>query len=73
MPSESTGDRSGCPKCGHTEVTTDSMSATGSGLTKMFDIQTKNFKLVTCSNCGYTEMYRDVGKSGMDIVDVFFG
>ncbi len=64
---------SGCPKCGHTEVTTDSISTTGGGLSKMFDIQTKSFTVVSCSNCGYSELYKDVGNRGSDIVDVFLG
>jgi uncharacterized protein len=68
-----TRDTSGCTKCGHTEVTTDSISTTGGGLSKMFDIQTKSFTVVSCSNCGYSELYKDVGNRGSDIVDVFLG
>ena len=63
----------GCLKCGHTEVTTDTISTTGSGLSKMFDIQTKQFTVVSCTNCGYSELYRDVGSRGGDFVDVFLG
>ncbi|WP_423745936.1 zinc ribbon domain-containing protein (plasmid) [Haladaptatus sp. SPP-AMP-3] len=68
-----TRDISGCPKCDHTEVTTDSISTTGGGLSKMFDIQTKSFTVVSCSNCGYSELYKDVRNRGSDIVDVFLG
>ncbi|MFC5970448.1 zinc ribbon domain-containing protein [Halomarina salina] len=67
------GDGDGCPKCGHTEVDIGEISTTGSGLSKMFDIQTNRFNVVTCTGCGYSELYRDVGSSGSDIVDVFFG
>ena len=63
----------GCPKCGHTEVDVGEISTTGSGLSKMFDIQSNKFKVVSCTGCGYSELYRDVGSSGSDIVDVFFG
>ncbi|GAD51704.1 hypothetical protein MBEHAL_0464 [Halarchaeum acidiphilum MH1-52-1] len=63
----------GCPKCGHEDATTGSISTTGSGLSKMFDVQTNNFETVTCENCGYTELYRDVRNRGSDVVDVFFG
>ena len=64
---------SGCPKCGHTDASVGNISTTGSGLSKMFDIQTNKFRTVTCSNCGYTELYKDVGSSGGDLVDIFFG
>lgn len=63
---------SGCPKCGHSDVETDSISTTGGGLSKLFDIQTRGFRTVTCTNCGYTELYRsDAGAS--NLADVFLG
>lgn len=64
---------SGCPKCGHTETSTDSISTTGGGLSKMFDIQTKSFTVVSCENCGYSELYKNVRNRGSDVVDVFLG
>ena len=67
------GEESGCPKCGHGDASVGSISTTGSGLSKMFDIQTNKFRTVTCTNCGYTELYRDMGSSGSDLVDVFLG
>ncbi|WP_458185097.1 zinc ribbon domain-containing protein [Haladaptatus sp. NG-WS-4] len=66
-------DSSGCPKCGHTSASTDSISMTGSGLSKMFDIQTKKFTVVSCDNCGYSELYKNVRNQGSDVVDIFFG
>ena len=63
----------GCPKCGHDDATVGSISTNGGGLSKMFDIQTNNFRTVTCTNCGYTELYADTGSAGSDIVDVFLG
>ncbi len=68
-----THDTAGCPKCGHTEASTDSISTTGGGLSKMFDIQTKSFTVVSCDNCGYSELYKNVRNRGSDVVDVFFG
>jgi hypothetical protein len=49
----------------------DTISTTGSGLSKMFDIQNRKFTAVTCTNCGYTELYR--AQSSGDLVDLFFG
>ncbi|WP_224269677.1 zinc ribbon domain-containing protein [Haloprofundus salinisoli] len=63
--------RGGCEKCGHDEAMTDSISTTGSGLSKFFDIQTRQFTVVSCTNCGYSELYR--GTSSGDVVDIFLG
>jgi hypothetical protein len=71
MPSANEQERSGCRKCGHTETTVDEISTTGSGLSKMFDIQNRSFKVVSCTNCGYSELYK--GRSSGDIVDIFLG
>ena len=70
----STGsDDDGCPKCGHTDAEVGKISTTGGGLSKMFDIQTNTFRVVSCTNCGYSELYRDTGSAGSDLVDVFLG
>jgi predicted nucleic-acid-binding Zn-ribbon protein len=66
-------DDRGCPKCGHGETEVGKISTTGGGLSKMFDIQTNAFRVVSCTNCGYSELYRDTGSRGGDIVDVFLG
>ena len=63
----------GCVKCGHTEVEEGTLSATGSGLSKMFDVQHNNFKTITCKNCGYTEFYKTNNNRTSDTVDLFFG
>ncbi|MDZ7702077.1 MAG: zinc ribbon domain-containing protein [Halobacteriales archaeon] len=67
-----TGDR-GCPKCGHEETDVGTISTTGGGLSKMFDIQTNRFSVVSCTGCGYSELYRDDTPGASDIVDVFLG
>jgi predicted nucleic-acid-binding Zn-ribbon protein len=66
-PSSLGDDGRGCPKCGHTETET----TTGGGLSKFFDVQNRRFQVVSCLNCGYSELYR--GQSSGDIVDVFLG
>ncbi|NHN42244.1 nucleic acid-binding protein [Halorubellus sp. JP-L1] len=63
----------GCPKCGHQDAITDSISTTGGGLSKMFDVQSKNFDVISCANCGYSELYRSDRRRGSDLADVFFG
>jgi predicted nucleic-acid-binding Zn-ribbon protein len=70
-PSDRPGDESGCPKCGHTGTEIDDIATSGTGLSKMFDIQNRTFTVVTCTNCGYSELYR--GQSSGDLVDLFLG
>lgn len=72
MPSTADATDDGCLKCGHTDVSVDKIATSGGGLSKMFDIQNRGFQTVTCTNCGYTELYRsDAGTS--NLVDVFLG
>ncbi|MCL9817611.1 zinc ribbon domain-containing protein [Natronocalculus amylovorans] len=61
----------GCPKCGCTEVEFDDIATTGTGLSKLFDIQNRRFTVISCTDCGYSELYR--GQSKGNVVDFFFG
>lgn len=47
-----------CPKCNNRTFETDSIATTGTGFSKFFDIQNRKFATVSCSRCGYTEMYK---------------
>lgn len=47
-----------CPKCQGTSYETDRFAATGGGFSKIFDVQNKKFNTVSCTNCGYTEIYK---------------
>jgi len=66
-----------CTKCENQGATTKRFAASGTGLSKLFDIQHNKFITVSCSNCGYTEIYNpDIleGKSHLgDVLDVIFG
>ena len=65
------GDDEGCPKCGGTEAETDEIATSGTGLTKMFDVQNRSFLVVSCANCGYSELYK--GQSSGNAIDFFLG
>jgi predicted nucleic-acid-binding Zn-ribbon protein len=45
------------------------IATTGTGLTRLFDVQSNRFSAVSCTNCGYTEFYR--GSDAEVIVDLF--
>ena len=63
----------GCPKCGHDEAEVGEISTTGSGLSRLVDVQTNKFKVVTCKNCGYSELYKETSSTAGDVLDFFLG
>jgi len=66
-------DKKGCIKCGHTQAGTKEIATTGTGLSKMFDIQHNRFLVVYCKNCGYCELYNKETSTASNILDLFFG
>lgn len=66
-----------CPKCNQQGGSADRFSATGTGFSKLFDIQHKKYVTLSCTNCGYTEIYNPEFLEGkdnvMDIIDFIFG
>ncbi|WP_299577054.1 zinc ribbon domain-containing protein [uncultured Sunxiuqinia sp.] len=61
-----------CPKCGGKKPEVDEIRTTGSGFTKYFNIQNRRFTAVSCTACGYTELYKGAklpgGSSVLDFV-----
>ena len=47
-----------CPKCSNRTFEKDSIATTGSGWSKIFDLQNRKFTTVSCGKCGYTELYK---------------
>lgn len=66
-------DNKGCMKCGSMEAGTKEIAATGTGLSKLFDIQSNSFLVVYCKNCGYSELYNKQTSTASNILDLFFG
>ena len=58
-----------CVKCGCRNYEADQFQATGGNFAKIFDIQNKKFVTISCANCGYTELYKNINDQGMDILD----
>ncbi|GMK37250.1 hypothetical protein PCCS19_03030 [Paenibacillus sp. CCS19] len=63
----------GCVKCGGKEAKTKEVAMTGTGLSKMFDVQHNQFVVVYCTNCGYSEFYNKKSSAASNILDLFFG
>ena len=45
------------------------MQATGGNFAKVFNVQNKKFITISCTDCGYTELYRAETSAGMNILD----
>ena len=58
-----------CSKCGCKSYITDQMQATGGNFAKVFNVQNKKFITISCTDCGYTELYRAETNAGMNILD----
>ncbi|CAH0296210.1 hypothetical protein SRABI96_04435 [Peribacillus sp. Bi96] len=63
----------GCMKCGSNDATKKDVAMTGTGLSKMFDVQNNQFTVVYCKNCGYSEFYNKQSSAGSNLLDLFFG
>jgi len=46
-----------CTKCRAAGGSVKRIAATGTGLSRLLDVQHNQFVAVTCTNCGYTELY----------------
>ncbi|GGH72652.1 hypothetical protein GCM10010978_09760 [Compostibacillus humi] len=62
----------GCKKCGSTRANSKKVAMTGTGFTKIFDIQQNEFTVVYCEDCGYSEFYHTKSSKGSNILDAFF-
>lgn len=67
-----------CAKCHSSGATVKSLAMTGTGISKLLDIQHNRYIFASCNNCGYTEVYNlDTLSGGRDdignIFDTLFG
>ena len=62
-----------CPKCGHREYEVGEFRAAGGFLSKLFDVQSKKFTTVTCTQCRYVEIYQAESSMVGNIFDLFTG
>ncbi len=60
-----------CPKCDNNGYETGQFAATGGGLSKIFDVQSKKFSTVTCTKCKFTEIYQAETSALGNIFDLF--
>lgn len=62
-----------CEKCGNEQYVADQFQATGGNFSKIFDVQNKKFITISCSACGFTELYRGQTSDGWNVLDFLIG
>ena len=63
----------GCEKCGSTNAKTKDIAVTGTGFSRIFDVQHNKFTVVYCTDCGFSEFYNRESSVGSNIIDLFLG
>jgi predicted nucleic-acid-binding Zn-ribbon protein len=58
-----------CSKCGNHSFEHDQVQAPGSDFSQLVNTHTKTFITISCSQCGFTELYRTQTSTGMTILD----
>lgn len=71
-------ERFACAKCEHTICRTRRIATTGTGLSKLLDIQHNEFIVVSCQKCGTIELLdpnvlEDSSNTLSNVLDYFFG
>lgn len=61
-----------CPKCENKFYEIDEFRAVGSTLTRLFNVQNKKFTTISCSHCGYTEIFKRTTSTAGNIIDFLF-
>ena len=51
-----------CAKCDGREAETGVIRTTGGGVSRYFNVQNNKFDYVSCTQCGYTDLFRATGK-----------
>ncbi|MBD3235073.1 MAG: hypothetical protein GF330_00015 [Candidatus Eisenbacteria bacterium] len=66
-----------CSKCRSQGGHAERLATTGTGLSKLFDIQHRHYIAVSCTRCGYTELFNPkiLGQQRKlgTILDILFG
>lgn len=70
--------RFSCSRCEHKECATKRLSMSGSGLSRLFDVQNNFYLAVACQQCGLTNFYdmnllEERGGVTSAVIDLMFG
>jgi predicted nucleic-acid-binding Zn-ribbon protein len=60
-----------CPKCEQRGADVERLAMSGTGLSRLFEVQHHRYAFVSCHNCGYTEVYNLRTIEGKDNLGTF--
>ena len=60
-----------CARCGQQGGHVERLSMSGTGLSRLFEVQAYRYAFVSCQNCGYTEVYNLRTLEGKDTLGSF--
>lgn len=60
-----------CARCEHQGAQVERLAMTGTGLSRLLEIQHHRYAFVSCANCGYTEVYNLKTLEGKDNLGTF--
>jgi hypothetical protein len=60
-----------CDRCGEEGAHVERLSMSGTGLSRLFEVQAYRYAFVSCDNCGYTEVYDLRTLEGKDDLGTF--
>jgi predicted nucleic-acid-binding Zn-ribbon protein len=60
-----------CARCKQKGAHVERLSMSGTGLSRLFEIQLYRYAFVSCTNCGYTEVYNLKTLEGKDNLGTF--
>jgi predicted nucleic-acid-binding Zn-ribbon protein len=46
-----------CPKCNQHGAHVERLSMSGTGISRLFEVQPFRYAFASCNNCGFTEVY----------------
>jgi predicted nucleic-acid-binding Zn-ribbon protein len=73
---EQLGEAFHCVKCDREGAKVEKLSMSGTGISRLLEIQPYRYAFASCNNCGYTETYNLATLEGKDdvgdILDIIF-
>lgn len=60
-----------CPRCEQVGAHVEKLAMSGTGLSRLLEIQAYRYAFVSCHNCGYTEVYNLRTLEGKDDLGTF--
>jgi len=60
-----------CARCHQVGAHVERLSMSGTGISRLFEVQPYRYAFVSCKNCGYTEVYNLRMLDGKDDLSTF--